>query len=111
WMNARRKLPDCERPLLITHDTFPATGLGVPSSTCFAFLKNAATSRNAAKPIPRTYGAFAVYTTWYSSLESNPFFRQIRVGSGVPGNGLAALHFAHANSVGGIVLESPITPS
>ena len=34
----------------------------------------------------------------------NPFFRQMCVGSGVPGNGLAALHFAQAQSPAGILL-------
>jgi hypothetical protein len=63
WMNARRKLPDCETPRLITQDTFPATGFGVPTSSFVAFLKKVATSRKAAKPIPSTYGSFAVNTT------------------------------------------------
>ena len=33
------------------------------------------------------------------------------MGSGVPGNGLAALHLAHAQSALGIVFDSPIAPS
>src|SRR5262252_9110575 len=110
-MKARRKLPDCETPLAATQDTFPATGFGVPLSSFAAFLKNVATSRNAAKPIPRTYGSLAVNANWYSSFGSKPFLRQICVGSGVPGNGLVALHFAHAQSVLGIVVVAPIVPS
>src|SRR3954464_7550836 len=110
-MNARRKLPDCETPLAATHDTLPATGFGVPMLSCAALLKKVATSRNAAKPIPRTYGSFAVNASWYSSFGSKPFFRQICVGSGVPGNGLVALHFAHAQSVLGIVVVAPMVPS
>src|SRR6266446_6533605 len=105
-MNDRRKLPDCELPLEIAHVTFPATGFGVPPSSCFAFLKKEATSRNAAKPIPRTYGSFAVNTTWYSSFSSKPFLRQISVGSGVPGKGFAAVHFAQAQSVLAMVVVS-----
>ena len=41
----------------------PANGFAVPESSLVAYLKNAATSRHAAKPIPRMYGSFAVYTT------------------------------------------------
>jgi hypothetical protein len=33
------------------------------------------------------------------------------VGSGVPGNGFVALHFAHAQSEPDIVFGSPMTPS
>ena len=52
--SALTKLPDCETPRPMTHETCVATGFGVPLSSCFAFLKNEAMSRNAAKPIPST---------------------------------------------------------
>ena len=41
-------------------------GFAVPSSSLVAYLKNDATSRKAAKPIPRTYASFDVKTTWYA---------------------------------------------
>src|SRR5262245_44336223 len=97
-MNERRKFPDWERPRLMTQLTLPATGFAVPAPSCLARLKKAATSRNAAKPIPSTYGSFAVNTTWYSRAGSKPFLRQISVGSGVPGNGFSGVHLAHAQS-------------
>ena len=37
--------------------------------------------------------------TWYRRLESKPDFRQIWVGSGVPGNGVWASHLAQAHSL------------
>src|SRR5258705_11862071 len=98
-MSCRRKLPDCDAPRLISHDTWPPTGFGVPSSSLVAYLKNDATSRKAAKPIPRTYASFDVKTTWYRSFGLKPPLTQICVGAGVPGNRLSALHFAHAQSV------------
>src|SRR5713101_4093781 len=44
-------------------------------------------------------------------MESKPFFKQIWVGSGVPGNGLSTLHLAHAQSLLGILVVAPMTPS
>jgi len=59
------KLPDCELPRVIDHGNprWP-TGLGVPTSSCAAFLKNVPMSRNAAMPIPSTGGSWAVNTSW-----------------------------------------------
>src|SRR6476661_3704461 len=110
-MNARRKLPDCDAPRAITHDTLRANGLGVPASSRSACRKNAAMSLKAANPMPSTYGSLAVNTTWYSSFGSNPCFKQIRVASGVPGKGFAVEHRAHAQSLDGIVIVDPIFPS
>src|SRR5262245_66388029 len=49
--------------------------------------------------MPSTGGSFAVKATTYISFGSKPPLTQICVGSGVPGNGLSALHFANAQSV------------
>src|SRR5262245_25849940 len=87
-----------------------ASGLCVPWSSTSAVLKNTATSRQAAKPLPRTYGSCAVNTTWYSRLGSNPDFRQSCVGSGVAGNGVLASQRAQAQSPAAIV-TSPRTPT
>jgi hypothetical protein len=65
-------------------------------SSCSSYLKNDATSRSAAKPIPNTYGSLAVKITLYASAGLNPFFMQICVGSGVPGKGFVALQLAQA---------------
>src|SRR5258706_4265766 len=95
----------------MTHDTWPLTGLPVPSSSLVAYLKNDATSRKAAKPIPRTYASFDVKTTWYRSFGLKPPLTQICVGSGVPGNGFSALHFAHAQSLLATFASPMIFPS
>src|SRR5262245_23775303 len=76
----------------------PATGLAVPASSFFSYRKNELRSRVAAKPMPRTSGSFAVYCSSYSSDGLNPFFRQICVVSGTPGNGVVS-HVANAQSV------------
>ncbi len=109
--NCLKKLPDCETPRPMTHLIRPASGLAVPKSSCASFLKNVARSRNAAKPTPSTYGSVAVNTTWYNSVASKPFLRQICVGSGVPGNGCAASHLAHCQSEGGMVEPTVTMPS
>jgi hypothetical protein len=57
------------------------------------------------------YGSCAVNTTWCTLLGANPFLRQICVGSGVPGNGFAALQRAHAQSLLGITVTPETTPS
>ena len=106
----RRKLPDCEMPRVMLCVTSLAIGLGVPASSANALLKNAPTSRHAAKPMPSTYGSAAVNTTWYSRVASKPFFRQICVASGVPGNGWAASQRAHAQSWRGITTSSNTSP-
>ena len=41
----------------------PASGFAVPVESAFSFLKNEATSRKAAKPMPSTGGSFAVKAT------------------------------------------------
>src|SRR5215510_9180967 len=57
------------------------------------------------------YASFEVNTTWYNSFGSKPPFTQICVGSGVPGNGFSAVHFAHAQSPGAIFFSPVIFPS
>src|SRR5262245_41496778 len=58
--------------------------------------------------MPSTGGSFAVKATTYISFGSKPPLTQICVGSGVPGNGLSALHFANAQSVD-LISVSPST--
>src|SRR5688572_23966782 len=110
--NARRKLPDCELPRASTQLILPATGLATAGccESCISFLKNDAKSRNAAKPIPSTYGSCAVKTTWCTLLAAKPPFTQICVGSAVPGKGLVALQLAQAQSPLGIWRVAPVTP-
>src|SRR6266478_2062571 len=110
-MKVLTKWPDCEVPRLTDQEIPPANGLGVPMSSCSSYLKNDATSRNAAKPIPSTYGSLAVKITLYASAGSNPFFMQICAGSSVPGKGFVALQLAHAQSVLGTVAAPVTAPS
>src|SRR5687767_11819174 len=93
------------------HETCLATGLTVPTLSFSTLRKKDATSRNAANPIPSTYGSCAVKTTWYSRDGSNPPFTQICVGSGVPGKGFSALQRAHAQSLLATVRSPLIFPS
>ena len=88
----------------------PEIGFCVPASSALDRLKNEATSRHAANPMPKTYGSAEVNTTWYRRVASKPFFRQICVGSGVPGNGLAASHFAQAQSVEAMATSPETSP-
>ena len=69
WSNARRivaRLRDAAARRSIAPRRRPDSR--VPASSCVCVLKNDATSRNAAKPIPSTYGSCAVNTTWYRQL-------------------------------------------
>src|SRR5207344_42876 len=45
------------------------------------------------------------------SFGSKPFFRQTCVGSGTPGNGCVASHFAHAQSLGAMAVPTVTLPS
>src|SRR5436190_18878338 len=67
-------------------------------------------SRVAANPMPRTSGSFTVYCSSYSSDGSKPFFKQMCVGSGVPGNGVCS-HVANAQSVLAMLTTPPLTPT
>src|SRR5688572_8071812 len=87
----------------------PATGFGVPEASCFSYLKKDPRSRVAANPMPSTSGSFTVYSSVYRRAGSNPFFTQIRVGSGVPGNGVDE-QSANAHAVLGIVTAPFFTP-
>src|SRR5438876_12190052 len=61
-------------------------------------------------PAPRMYGSFAVYVSSYSSAGLNPALRQMRVGSGVPGNGVVR-QSANAQSVLAIAATPVLTPA
>src|ERR1051325_5086172 len=89
WIKLRMKFPDWESPRLITHRTFPASGLSVPVSSRAEYRRNEFRSRVAAYPMPITKGSLAVYTRTYSEAGSKPSFRQILAGSGLPGKGVA----------------------
>src|SRR5688572_23355604 len=104
-------LPDCDWPRVAAHCTWPASGFAAPVESAVSFLKNEATSRKAAKPRPNTGGSCAVKETWYISFGSKPPLTQSCVGSGVPGNGLSALHFANAQSVDAITRSPSTRPS
>jgi hypothetical protein len=51
-----------------------------------------------------------VNTTWYRREESKPLFRQICVGSGVPGKGVPASQRAQAQSPAGMTTSSKTSP-
>src|SRR5262245_46466145 len=91
----------------------PASGLGVPTLSCVARRKNEMMSRVAAKPTPCTSGSFAVHTRLYASAGLKPSLRQMRVGSGRGVVRCVAhdVQLSHAQSVLGIVLTVPMTPS
>src|SRR6185295_4494898 len=67
-------------------------------------------SRVAARPIPSTSGSLAVYTNSYNSDGLKPLFRQSRVGSGVPGNGVVR-QSANAHSLPGTRPSPVVRPS
>src|SRR5436190_16715536 len=97
-MNARRNVPDCELPSDTAQRIRPASGFtNVPLSFA-SYRKKELMSRVAANPMPSTSGSFAMYCSSYRSAGLNPPFRQIRVASGVPGNGVVS-QFANAQSV------------
>src|SRR5581483_6369892 len=108
----RVKFPDCDEPRMISLLTMPAIGFGVPKSSVLAYLKKEPTSRKAAVPAPRTYGSFALYTSWYSLLPSKPFFRQRLTGRLVGVVAVAYVWPALQNfqSLFGIVSPGVMTP-
>src|ERR1700730_10796813 len=108
-MNALRNVPDCELPSETPQRMFPATGFGVPVSSCLSYRKKELMSRVAANPIPSTSGSFTVYCSSYSRARSNPLFRQTWAGSGVPGNG-ACEQSANAQSLLEIFTSPLFTP-
>src|SRR5438477_325853 len=95
-MKLRRKLPDCDDPLLNPHLIFPATGF----AGLLSYRRKELRSRGAAYPMPSTSGSFAVKVNVYSTVGSKPSFMQILPGSGVPGNAVVR-QSANAQALGG----------